>query len=413
MLQNYLNANLINVTDDEVHKKLNKASAELVKRLQKNKIKVAEFTLASIDIDVSAENPAIIEVKELIIKNWTTFTANAKDTPLVFIRAVILDALSALIGKENFSEVIWFASRNIIRYRKLFGEEKDVIFDFLKKIGESINKTGFENWKINSSENSKSEQIELKSVTKYLISAESLTKYMEDAAGPEGKDGDANFPAPNPVYPNSGSQWSHEFAPRAAKGIKKIVDLSLETIQNNIADNNRIIQKVINEKFEQQASGDKDVILALRSELLWWKEAGYSLAADDGYDNLDKRIVGIILAYDYSDFIPPVYPKSVDYFLKHTFRDINSQLSNETTLKDYFHDITENLEFLKTVFSEISPEETLSNLLNFTLKLINNQATTSDFSHFVGIPLETKLRAEELVLWLFHDFILFKILKQK
>lgn len=412
MLQNYLNANLINVTDDEIHKKLIKASAELVKRLQKNKAKVAEFTLVAIDGEVNPENPLIVEVKELVIKNWTTFTANAKDTPLVFIRAVILDALSILAGRENFSEVIWFTSRNIIRYRKLFGEEKDVIFEFLKKLGDSINQNGVKDWTIKKTENT-NQKIELKNITKFLINDDSLTKYMEDASGPEGKDGDANFASPNPAWPGSGSTWSHEFAPRAAKGIKKVVDISLEAIQSNIVDNNKTIQKALNDRFDEQVANDKDVILALRSELLWWKEAGYSMAADNGYENLDKRIVGLILAYDYSGFIPPIYPKSVDYFLKYTFRSIRTQPSDGITLNDYFLGITENLEILKTVFNEISAEDPLSNLLNFTIKLINNQAKASDFSHFVGIPLETEVSAEELVLWLFHDFILLKILKQK
>lgn len=413
MLQNYLNANLINVTDDEVHKKLSKASSELVKRLQKSKSKVAEFTLTAIDGEVGPENLSILEVKELIIKNWTTFTANAKDTPLVFIRAVILDALSTLVGKENFSEVIWFTSRNIVRYSKLFGEEKDIIFDFLKEIGDSINQSGIIAWTIEKPVKRTDQKFELKGLTKYLINDDSLTKYMEDAAGPEGKDGDANFATPNPVWPSNTSTWSHEFAPRAAKGIKKIVDLSLQAIENNMAENNRAIQKVINDKLDEQISGDKDVILAIRSELLWWKEAGYSMSTDNGYDNLDKKIMGLILAYDYSEFIPPIYPKSVDYFLKHTFRDIGAQPSDGITLKDYFDGVAENSNILKPVFHEIYLEESLSNLLNFTIKLINNEVKASDFSRFAGISLETKLNVEDLVLWLFHDFILVKLLKQK
>ncbi len=161
MLQKYLNGNLLNVTDDDDHKKLSKASDDLTKKLVKNKAKIALFTLIAIDPDISPENPAVIEVRELIIKHWTTFSANAKDTALVFIRAVILESLKSLLETDGFAEIIWFASRNIIKYRKLTGKEKEVIFEFLSEIGKSLNKAAIDSWAIDS-EVSTAEQIELK-----------------------------------------------------------------------------------------------------------------------------------------------------------------------------------------------------------------------------------------------------------
>lgn len=59
MSQKYLNANLLNVTDDDDHRKLSKASDDLTKKLVKNKVKIALFTLIAIDPDINPENPAV------------------------------------------------------------------------------------------------------------------------------------------------------------------------------------------------------------------------------------------------------------------------------------------------------------------------------------------------------------------
>lgn len=411
MLQNYLNLNLINITDDDDHKKLRKASDELTKRLSKSKTKVALYTLTAIDHDVNPESPAIIEVKDLIIKHWTTFTANAKDTPLVFIRAVILESLNNLVDKENFAEVIWFTSRNIIRFKKLVGNEKNIITEFLKGIGVTLNKKGIDAWSIEEQEGIIQKPIELKEISKYLINDDELTKYLEDASGPSNKDGVANYASPNPVWSNSAQTWSHEFASRASKGIAKSVDSSLKAIKTIISENNMIIQNALNFKPTKN-SGEKNIILALRSQLLWWKEAAYSDTTDQAYNELDRNIVGLIMAYDYSLFLTTTYPKSVDYFLKHAYNSLIKE-DIELSLNDFFEGIEKEKEILKTTLSDIESSEELPNLLNFTVKLLDKQVSISQLTEFTGIPIETKLAKAELVLWFFHDFLLYKLLKQK
>src|SRR5690606_7961806 len=134
----------------------------------------------------------------------------------------------------------------------------------------------------------------------------------------------ANFDSPNPHWSNSAPHWSYEFPSRATKGIKTVVDACLKAIVTITNENKNTIQNSLTKILEQvqEEVSNRNKSLQLRSELLWWKEAGYSSSTDKSYGELDKNILGIALAYDYSSFIPTIYPKSVDYFLKETYKGL-------------------------------------------------------------------------------------------
>lgn len=149
MLQNYLNANLLLLTDDGDFKKLKKSADDIAKKLVKSKSKIVSYTLTAIDPDLSVDDTDIVEVKDLIIKNWSTFATNVKDTPLTYIRAVILEALSSISDNLNYALLIWFASRNIVKYHKLTGKERYYIgihFKTRSKINQELTKNGL--WQI-------------------------------------------------------------------------------------------------------------------------------------------------------------------------------------------------------------------------------------------------------------------------
>ncbi len=414
MLQKYLNANLLTVTSDEDSKKLKKAANEISKKLATNKYKIVSYTLSSIDPDVSANNPVISEVKEIIIKNWNTFLVNAKDTPLTYIRAVIFEALESLSENINHSLLIWLSSRNVVNHLRIIGNEKEIIQKFLSKIGSQINEIAIKNWSLSNVTESRT-TVELKAIAKYLINDESLIKYLEDAVGPKNQNGVSNFDSPNQHWPNSGSSWSYQFPLLATNGIKNVIDLSLKAIVNVANENKTIIQNSLNKVLEQiqKEVSDKNKSLQLRSELLWWKEAAYSSSTDKSYKELDKNILDVVLAYDYSLFIPAVYPKSVDYFLKETYNTLKKSDDPELVLEDILKIFRESPEELKTILSEPDILEGKSTLLNFVNGLIWNKCQLTQFEDLVGIPLNIKLSPNELTVWLFHDFQLEKILNTK
>lgn len=415
MLQKYLNANLLSVINDEDLKKLKKAADETAKKLAKSKAKIVSFTLLAIDPDVKADNTDVIEVKEIIIKNWSTFSTNAKDTPLTYIRAVVFEALKVLAEDTNHSLLIWFASRNIVQYQKLTGEEKKIILEFLSQVGNGISRKANLEWALSSNEGLSKNNFQLKEISAYLIGKDTLQKYLEDASGPHNAGGIANFATPNPYWPNQGQHWSHEFAPKAALGIKNAIDPSLRAISNVVNENRIVIQENINKVIEniQKEISNKNKSLQLRSELLWWKEARYSSSTDKSYNELDKRILETVMAYDYSTFIPPIYPKSVDYFLKETYMRVKEDTGKELTIEESLKSIQMCSDELKTILPESDILKGKSTLLNFINYLIWSKCELNEFENLVGVPLDIKLSNSELTTWLFHDFQLNKILNTK
>lgn len=414
MIQDYLNANLLSITDDGDFKKLKKSSDEIAKKLLKNKAKIISYTLAAIDPDISADNIDILEVKDNIIKNWSTFTANTKDTPFTFIRAVMLEALDNVSDDINIAVLIWFATRNIIKYYKLTGEEKRIIFEFLTKHGDRIDKEANNSWALYSGNLSKT-NIELKEVSKYLINDDTLQKYLEDASGPSNEQGLTNFASPNPHWPNAAQNWSYQFAPRAAKGIKTAIDPSLKAIVTVINENQKIIQSGINNSLEklQKELSERSKSLQLRSELLWWKESCYSPSTDKSYKELTDGVIPIITANDYSSFIPVIYPKSVDYFLKEMFQGIKNETNEKIEMEKLIELIKSNSEELLNVLPEINAETGKVSLLTYIIGLIRGNYNSKQFESLLGFQADVKLSPIDFTVWLFHDFQLFKALNTK
>ncbi len=415
MLQNYLNANLLSLTDDGDFKKLKKSADDIAKKLVKSKSKIVSYTLTAIDPDISVNDTAIVEVKDLIIKNWSTFSTNAKDTPLTYIRAVILEALNSISDNINNSLLILFASGNIVQYHKLIGKEKEIILEFIAKLGNDVNQKANKEWVLSGNDTLPKISFELKEISGYLINKENLQKYLEDASGPHNAQRTANFDSPNPHWPNAANPWSYEFAPRAAKGIKNAIDTPLKMIATVVNENIDTIQNSLNKALEQvqKEVSNRTKSLQLRSELLWWKEAGYSSSMDKSYDELDKNILGIILAYDYSSFIPLIYPKSVDYFLKETYKGLTGNTGEELTLNDFLKTIQKSAEELKPILPSEDLLEGKLTLLSFVNGLIWNKYQLAQFDELVGIPVNIKLAEQELTTWLFQDIQLLKILNAK
>jgi hypothetical protein len=415
MLQNYLNANLLALTDDGDFKKLKKSADDIAKKLVKSKTKVVSYTLSAIDSNISVNNTDISEVRETMIKNWSTFATNAKDTPLTYIKAVMFEALSIISDDINHSLLIWFASRNIVQYHKLIGKEKEIVLEFLEKLGNNINKKANQEWALSNNNSLSIISFELKEISKYLINDDTLIKYLEDAVGPHNKSGSTNFDSPNPYWSNSAANWSYEFPSRAAKGIKTVVDACMKAIVTITNENKNTIQNSLTKALEQvqEEVSNRNKSLQLRSELLWWKEAKYSSSTDKSYDELDKNILGIFLAYDYSFFIPTIYPKSVDYFLKETYKELKGSTAEELTLEDFLQTIQEHTKELKCILSSEYAFAGKSTLLNFINGLIWNKHQLAQFEELVGIPLNIKLDPNELTTWLFHDIQLVKILNTK
>lgn len=385
MIQEFLNLQFIQTTDDANFDKLKKACADVVKKISKDKAKISAYTLVALDPEISAENSDIMEVKLLIINHWSTFVANSKDTAVTFIRAVMLDALKTISNQTSGACLIWFAARNVIKHYKL-GREKEILTKFLLDIGNKIENEVSESWSF-----SPDEEIDIPEITPATIDKGEIEVVLKAATAQNTVGGE------NPHWASGNdTNWATFFATRAGKGLTDII--------------NKTSRKQVTEIISNQSEFVKqNSLLQMRTQLLWWKEAGYSLSYKGSYKELKEGMLQVILAHDYSSFVPSMYPTSVDYFLKETHNSLAASAERKIKIVTVLKSIEENSNDLKTVLTEFAGEESRVSFLNFIRGLVHGKFKAKQFKGLVGIADSTELTFAELTIWLFHDFQSLKI----
>lgn len=415
MLQEFLNAQLLPITDEVYFGKLQKVAETLGKSLQKNKTKVLAYTLTAFDPNVSVENPDIVEVKELITKTWNTFATNTKDSPVTFIRAIMLEALKSASIDTNSACLIWLASRNLYKHYNLIGKEEEIISNFILPLGQAIENQATENWSLTTESKLQKLNIEIKALTGVSIEKAVLQKKLEDASGPSNQAGAPNYESPNPHWPTANNSWSYEFAPRAAQGIADVVNKALKEQAKELTTSQTQIQEAVNNLLIQTQAEilQKNSLLQMRTQLLWWKEASYSNSLKQSYRGRPNGVLQVILAKDYASFVPSIYPVSVDYFLRETHRLLTTDHDKEIELSVILKMIQTSSEVLKTVLSEPTFDKSRITLLDFIKGLVWDKFTIEQINDYVGISVNTKSTLSDFTVWLFHDFQNSKITSSK
>ncbi len=413
MLQEFLDANLLAITNDEYFNKLKKVADALAKTLQKNKAKILTYTLTALDPEVSVDNPDIIEVKELVSKNWNTFLTNSKDSPVTFIRAIMLEALKSTSSETSSACLIWLASRNIYKHFKLTGKEEALISNFILSLGQTLENSAIENWELPAETKLQKLSIEIKEITTVTIDKTNLQKFLAWASGPTDEQGNITFQEPNPQWPNSGSAWSHSFVPKAATAIAQEVNKALKAQAKELTSNQTQIQEAVNKLLVQTQAEilQKNSLLQMRTQLLWWKEACYSPSIKQSYRNQLNGLLQIILANDYSAFVPYNYPASVDFFLREIHRLL--AIDEHKKILDILKLVETSSEILKATLSEPNVETGRISLLNFVKGLVWGKYTVEQFQECVGITENPEITLSDFTVWLFHDFQSLKITTSK
>jgi hypothetical protein len=413
MLQDFLNAQLLPVTNEEYFGKLQKVAETLAKNLQKNKTKVLTYTLTALDPEVPADNPDIAEVRELVIKSWNTFTTNSKDSPITFIRAIMLEALKIVSSEPRTACLIWMTSRNIYKYYKLIGKENELISNFILTLGQSIENEANQNWFLSSDDKFQKLSIEIKEYTGAKIDKATLQKLFVWASGPQDENGVVPFEDPNQNWTNSAPAWSYSFAPKAATAIAQEVNKALKEQAKELITSQTQIQEAVNKLLNQIQTEilQKTSSLQTRTQLLWWKEACYSTSIKKSYRGQPDGLLQTILANDYNVFIPYNYPTSVDFFLRETHRILSKD--DNVKILDFLKHIQSSSDILKTIFSEPNLEIGRISLLNFIKGLVWNKYTLEQFQDRVGIAENIDASLSDFTVWLFHDFQSLKIVTSK
>jgi len=415
MLQEFLDANLLAITDEGYFEKIKKTADELAKKLNKSKARVLNYTLSALDPDIPADNPDIIEVKDLITKNWSTFLTNSKDTPVTFIRAVMLEALQAVSNEISNACLIWLTGRNIQQQFKLIGKEKELVQNFLLSLGRRVENAATESWTLPSETKLQQLSVEIKEVTNIILDKVTLQKLFVCASGPHDNASQVPYENPNPHWPNSGPSWSYEFPSRAATAVSQVVNKAFKEQATAVNTNLTQIQDAINKLLSQTQSDiiERNSLLQMRTQLLWWKESCYSTSLNQSYRGQLNGLLQILLASDYSAFVPTIYPTSADYFLKETHRALVKDENKKFKVSEILKQVELSREALKMVFLEPTIEPGRISLLNFIKGLAWNKYTSEQFKTFVGFDDTTEMTLSDFTIWLFHDLQSLKISTSK
>jgi hypothetical protein len=387
MIQEYLNAQFIVTTDDANFGKLQEASEQVVKILQENKSKISAYTLVALDPQIKADDPIITDVKNLIVESWRTFIANSKDTTLTIIRAVILQALDTVSKDDTSAYMIWFAGRNVLKYYKL-GREKELLTAFLLGIGNKIEKEIVETWSF-----PPEEQIDIPEIDSAIINKIDLEVQFKTATLAKGAGGE------NTSLPYTADAiWATFFSTRISKGIQDVLNKAFR-------------KQAVDFKKNQQLFYYKASLLHMRTQLLWWKEAGYSKILNDSYSNVNEGALPIVLAEDYALFIPALYPVSVDYFLRNAYTAIDVNGNTDKKISELLVLVEQQKEGLKSVLPDQPKSDGRASLLTFIYGLAHGHYKVVDFEGVVGVSPDIKISASVLTVWLFHDLTSLKLLK--
>jgi len=394
MLQELVDAHVLILADDSHFEKLKKSSVELTKRLQKSKEKTVGFIFAAIDSNISSTSDEIKEVQEIIIKGWSTFSSTAKDSAVNYIRAVILESLVALSKDDTYAALIWQVSRYIFKYYNLIGEEKVVVSKFLMDIGVSLQKKAEKEWSMQASPDLLGFKSELNSAA---VDKGRLEAFLKSASV------DKTYGGENPVNVSSYDSWHTYFSKRSAQGISEEVGKAIKNALNEVVAN----QKKLIEYFDKNVRAQE-----IRSKLIWWKEAGYSVVVEKRYKEISKEMLELILASDFSNFLDRTIPVSMEYFLLSSYEQFGGEESanNEISLKEFLDEINLAKEVLKKHFTQGSSNRSRLSLLEFINRLIWDQSSVGDFTTFTGIDSGKKVKRADLLLWLFSDNQVSKII---
>lgn len=419
ILQSFLDHRFIKTDESENISNLNKAVAELQKRLGRKKEKIISHTLVALDPTISDDDPIVQEVEALIIKKWPAFrnsVAKTKDTPIAYVQAVILETLNKLSKDENLAAIIWHTGCNIVSHYKLAGQE-EVLTHFLLEIGEKVEEVGRRNWSI--LENAKidtldSIELTLPKISQGKVGEAELQGHLKAAAVHSAWANQAGGGENPHTQATNNFQWPKFFAERAAKGLSEEINAALSTQNKSLTSISNSIQEALGsylaglKPYLEQVSSSilqSSQSLNKRSDLIWWKQALYSHRLDSGYRTLGPLALAVTMAVDLADNVSPIHPKSVDFFLKETLRDV---LGDETDKKVAVTELLEQLQRLSDAEKQLlenlcNENESRKSLGACMADMMKEKMNADEFFKRTGLEKRAKISLGGLTIWLFHD----------
>jgi len=406
ILQEYLNLQFIPLDDDNALDKLKKASIEITKKLQRDKSKIISYTLVALDPQIPVDDSTLAEVKEMVIKQWSVFATKASDCFVTYLRAVILEALQNISDNTQFAGIIWLTGSSAFPYYKL-DRETSALKKWLEGIGHVYEQEAESQWAIPSEiQFNNPAQISLNTtITVSQVSADTLSADLKAASASTQHGGENSYGT------NQYNLWPEFFSTRSATGIAKEINRVLTVQSTSLKKGLEGYNAQLNEYFSglgKYFEGiSKQMILGTqsiqrRSQLLWVKEALFSVGQKMSYHDISKLDLPFVLAKDMQSLITSTYPISVDFFTK----EILKNLINDADAKLSFSNLLE-ADKLKNIHSILGTQNTINSsrkpLIDYIQRLAANQTTIEQMESETGIKPDDKISLTDFTVYLLHD----------
>lgn len=416
ILQEYLNLQFIPLDDDSALDKLKKASAEIAKKLQKDKSKIIPYTLVALDPQITVDDSSLAEVKEVVIKHWSVFTTKASDLLVTYLRAVILEALQSISDNAHFAGVIWLTGSCAFPYYNL-DRETDTLKQWLEGIGHVYEQEAEGQWSIPSELKLGSPtQVTLNTTVNYSpVNAETLTTELKAASVT------SQYGGENPYGVNNWNTWPDYFSKRSGDGFAKEINRALSSQSSSLKKGLDGYNTQLNEYFsglgKYVESISKQMIMGTqsiqrRSQLLWVKEALFSVGQKISYRDIPKSNLPFVLAKDMQSLITFIYPVSVDFFTKEILRNVIT----DADVKLSFSNLLE-VDNLKSIQSILGTQNTIDSsrkpLISYIQRLVSNQTAIGQMESETGINPESKISLTDFTIYLLHDLQALRLITLK
>ena len=414
ILLRFLENGLINVGGDDAKlEKLQKTAIVLSKVLQKNPAKTTAFALTAFDPDIRADQPVMKEVKAALSEQWQTYINTFAGTPKAVFRAILLESLAIAANKDDLIAAALVAcARNTLPHIRL-GNERHIWSDLVRTLDDKVERRAEAEW-------ATPDAIEVPPLTLAIdplkisiktskLDREALTENLKDASGPHDQSGSTRQNA-NPNWPNSGPEWSYEFAPRAATAIAEAIDPVLK-VRAGLVDLGvpfEEIAETISQHFKKTLDAVSRATAGLqrRTYLIWWKEALYSPSLRRSYRDLQGIQAAALMAFDLYNQVPNFTPLSVSSFLNEAVRSLPQiDVEERKHLLELMKTVavSEELAVLRASVESLGLGQDRGPLL----ALIGNCETATmepeQFNDLTGVPADTALSLPDLAVWLFRD----------
>ena len=417
ILQQYLTLQFIPIDDESGVEKLNKAIEVLVKKLKKEKSRIAQFTLVSLDPNISPDDPILQEVQTIVIDKWPVFINKVGGNNLVtYNRAVILQTLSELCSDIEIAGIVWLTGSSALKHFSL-GREEETLTAWLKELGSNYEQEARKIWTVTDFKlgaklpDPKSSTLELKY---YNVNNDSLKEKLYAAAGQQKLNASGQPEAitgANRYWPANNYHWVTDFGNIATEGIANAINAvskaNNKELSTYLSKSNSELNEYLNQLkpyFENLGNSllNKSNSLDLRSQLLWLKESQFSNSLNASYREAESDLLPFFIANDVSEIIPKLYPVSVDHFAKEIARVSKTDADSTTSILHAIEEGSKNT-LIKSIVASNQESTGRIPLFTFIAGCFSGKYKKEELTQYTGIKNETKIPKTELLVWLLHD----------